>query len=73
MNPFEGACSCPCDADNVPGVAGIGPKTAVALLKQHGTLENLIEHAAEVKPKKAALQLSSGAAGGVLPWFHPAA
>ncbi|EFN53820.1 hypothetical protein CHLNCDRAFT_136540 [Chlorella variabilis] len=46
-------------SDNVPGVAGIGPKTAVALLKQHGTLENLIEHAAEVKPKKAALQLSS--------------
>lgn len=45
-------------SDNVPGVSGIGPKTAVSLLKQWGSLEALLEHAAELKPKKAAQQLS---------------
>lgn len=29
-------------SDNVPGVAGIGPKTAAALLKQYGSLEQLL-------------------------------
>jgi DNA polymerase-1 len=35
--------------DNVPGVAKVGPKTAVKWLTQYGTLENLIAHAAEIK------------------------
>jgi DNA polymerase-1 len=34
--------------DNVPGVAGVGPKTAAKWLQQFGTLENLIAHADEV-------------------------
>ncbi|PSC70053.1 DNA polymerase I [Micractinium conductrix] len=46
-------------SDNVPGVQGIGPKTAAALLRQYGTLEGVLDHAAEAKPKKAAAQLSS--------------
>jgi DNA polymerase-1 len=33
--------------DNVPGVAGVGPKTAAKWLQQYGTLDNLIAHAAE--------------------------
>jgi DNA polymerase I len=38
--------------DNVPGVAGIGPKTAQQLLETYGTLDNLLEHAAEVPGAK---------------------
>jgi DNA polymerase-1 len=30
-------------SDNLPGVPGIGPKTAAALLGQHGTVDNLYE------------------------------
>jgi DNA polymerase-1 len=38
--------------DNVPGVAGIGPKTAQLLLETYGTLDNLLEHAHEVAGSK---------------------
>ncbi len=38
-------------SDNIPGVPGIGEKKGIALLEQYGTLENLIEHADEVKGK----------------------
>lgn len=34
--------------DNVPGVAKVGPKTAVKWLAQYGTLDNLIAHAGEI-------------------------
>ncbi len=39
-------------SDNIPGIPGIGPKTAVKLLKQYGTLESLLEHADELKGKQ---------------------
>lgn len=38
--------------DNIPGVPGIGPKTAAELLGQYGTLENLLEKAEEIPQKK---------------------
>ncbi len=38
-------------SDNIPGVPGIGEKKGIALLEQYGSLENLIEHADEVKGK----------------------
>ena len=38
--------------DNIPGVPGVGEKTAAALLKEHGSLENVLAHAAEVKKPK---------------------
>lgn len=38
--------------DNVPGVPGIGPKTAAELIIQYGTLENLLDHAHDIKQQK---------------------
>ena len=38
--------------DNIPGVAGVGEKTAAQLLQTHGTLENLLAHAASVPKRK---------------------
>ena len=38
-------------ADNIPGIAKIGPKTAAKLLGQYGTLDNLIAHVGEVGGK----------------------
>ncbi|BCK88763.1 DNA polymerase I [Sideroxyarcus emersonii] len=35
--------------DNVPGVPKCGPKTAVKWLTEYGTLDNLVEHAGEIK------------------------
>ena len=38
-------------SDNIPGIPGVGDKTAVKLLKEYGTLENILAHAGEVKGK----------------------
>lgn len=38
-------------SDNIPGVPGIGEKKGIALLEQYGTLENIIDHADEIKGK----------------------
>jgi DNA polymerase-1 len=38
--------------DNVPGVPGIGPKTASELINKYGSLDALLEHAHEVKGKR---------------------
>ncbi len=35
--------------DNIPGIAGIGEKTACKLLREYGTLENILEHAEDIK------------------------
>ena len=48
--------------DNIPGVPGVGPKTAAELLKQFGSVENLLARLAEVKSEKlrAALRAAAG-------------
>ncbi|MDD7465918.1 MAG: DNA polymerase I [Actinomycetaceae bacterium] len=38
-------------ADNIPGVPGVGPKTAVKWITEYGTLESLLAHAEELKGK----------------------
>jgi len=40
-------------SDNLPGVPGVGPKTAVKWLEQYGSLEELVAHAGELKGKAA--------------------
>ena len=46
-------------SDNIPGVPGIGEKTALSLLEQYGTLDNLYAHLAEI-PGKLREKLESG-------------
>ena len=36
-------------SDNIPGIKGIGEKTAVKLLQQYGTVENVLAHEGELK------------------------
>ena len=38
-------------SDNIPGVPKVGPKTAAKWLNKYGSLDNLLEHAGEVKGK----------------------
>jgi DNA polymerase-1 len=40
-------------SDNLPGVNGIGEKTAIQLLQQFGTLDNIYEHLDDIKPTTA--------------------
>ena len=44
-------------SDNIPGVPGIGPKSAQKLIGAYHTLENLYQAAPEMKPGKAVRQL----------------
>lgn len=39
-------------SDNIPGIPGFGPKTAASLLKQYGSIENIIAHADDLKGKQ---------------------
>ncbi|HUY83456.1 MAG TPA: DNA polymerase I [Steroidobacteraceae bacterium] len=38
-------------ADNIPGVSGVGPKTAAKWLAQYGTLDAIVEHAGQIAGK----------------------
>lgn len=39
-------------SDNIPGVPGVGPKTASKLLLAYGSVENVLAHVGEVSGKK---------------------
>jgi DNA polymerase-1 len=39
-------------SDNIPGVPGVGEKTAISLLKEFGTLENLMKNHSRIKKPK---------------------
>ena len=49
-------------SDNIPGVRGVGPKTAVALLNQYKTLENIYKNLEDIKQVKQSVynKLSQG-------------
>jgi DNA polymerase-1 len=51
-------------SDNVPGVRGIGDKTACELVSQYGNLESILEHAGEIqkkRPREALIQYADNA------------
>ena len=47
--------------DNIPGVPGVGPKTAAGLLQEFGTVENLLGRLTEVKSEKIRAALTASA------------
>jgi len=49
-------------SDNIPGIKGVGPKTAAKWLNQYHTLDTLLEHAAEI-PGKVGENLRNDLAG----------
>ena len=58
MNDYKGLKGDP--SDNIPGVPGIGEKTAISLLKEHGSMEKLYQHlekGEKIKNKKLAEKL----------------
>ncbi len=51
-------------SDNIPGVRGIGDKTAAELVKQYGHLESILSHASEItkkRPREALLEHADNA------------
>ena len=53
-------------SDNVPGVSGIGEKTAVKLIKEYGSLEGALDNAESVKNKRAQNGLKEGHSNAIL-------
>lgn len=45
-------------SDNIPGVPGIGEKTAVKIISTYGSIENAYAHVDELKPAKASKNLN---------------
>ena len=48
-------------SDNIPGVPGIGPKTAVALIAQHGSVDRLLERPGSISKEKLREKITSSA------------
>ena len=46
-------------SDNIPGVPGIGEKTATKIIVEYKSIENAHDHASEIKPKKASENLTA--------------
>ncbi len=46
-------------SDNIPGVSGIGEKTATAIIQQYHSIENAFEHVDELKPPRASVNLKA--------------
>src|SRR5882757_2808877 len=51
--------------DNIPGIPGVGEKTAAKLLKEYGSLENVLENAANIKGKLGE-KIAAGRASAIM-------
>ena len=49
-------------SDNIPGAKGIGPKTAIQLIEQFGSVDAILERTAEISNKRARESLQAAAA-----------
>ena len=48
-------------SDNIPGAQGVGPKTALKLLDEYGSLDEILEHAGEISAKRVRESLTENA------------
>ena len=48
-------------SDNIPGAPGVGPKTALKLLDEYGSLDEILEHASEISAKRVRESLTENA------------
>lgn len=55
---YKGLCGD--SSDNIPGVKGVGPKTAVTLLSQYKNIEGIYEHLDEIKSQSQKTKLTEG-------------
>jgi DNA polymerase-1 len=46
-------------SDNIPGVAGVGPKTAVALIREHGSIDRLLSDLSVIANEKLRLKIEA--------------
>ena len=53
-------------SDNIPGVPGVGPKTALALIQDFGSLEQVFEHIEEIPRKKLKENLENARENAIL-------
>jgi DNA polymerase-1 len=47
-------------SDNIPGISGVGPKTAAKWLEKFGTLDGVIAHAGELEPERFRAAVAAG-------------
>ena len=48
-------------SDNIPGIAGVGDKTASKLIQQFGSIENMLAHSDEISSAKLREKIEEGA------------
>ncbi len=53
-------------SDDIPGVAGIGPKSAVPLIQEYGTIENIYKHIEKIEKAGIQKKLESNKANALL-------
>jgi len=56
-------------SDNIPGIRGIGPKSATELLREYGTLENVYKHAEDIPKNSVREKIINGKEEALLSQF----